>query len=61
VSKVQELQGFVDEFLVYRIKSLGEIYKKPGMILLIDFSKAFDSINQEFIYETLEFLNFGHS
>ena len=29
------------------------------MILLIDFSKGFGSINHEFIYETLEFLNLG--
>ena len=29
------------------------------MILLIDFSKAFDSINHEFIYESLKFFNFG--
>ena len=29
------------------------------MILLIDFSKAFDSINHDYIYETLSFLNFG--
>ena len=29
------------------------------MILLIDFSKAFDSISHNFIYDTLRFLNFG--
>ena len=33
--------------------------KNPGMILLIDFSKAFDSICHSYIYETFEFLNFG--
>ena len=38
---------------------ISNFHKKPGMILLIDFSKAFDSINHEFIYETLQFLNFG--
>ena len=25
----------------------------------MDFSKAFDSINQEYIFETLKFFNFG--
>ena len=44
---------------VIELIAISKFHKKPGMILLIDFSKAFDSINHEFIYETLEFLNFG--
>ena len=44
---------------VLELIAISKFHKKPGMILLIDFSKAFDSINCEFIYETLEFLNFG--
>ena len=44
---------------VLELIAISKFHKKPGMILLIDFSKAFDSINHEFIYETLEFLNFG--
>jgi hypothetical protein len=39
--------------------AISNFHKKPGMILLIDFSKAFDSISHDFIYETLEFFNFG--
>ena len=34
-------------------------HKKPAIILLIDFSKAFDSISHEYIYESLKFFNFG--
>ena len=44
---------------VLEVIAISNFQKKPGMILLIDFSKAFDSINHEFIYETLQFLNFG--
>ena len=29
------------------------------MILLVDFSKAFDSISHNFIFDTLSFFNFG--
>ena len=34
---------------VLEIIAISNFHKKPGMILLIDFSKAFDSINHEFI------------
>ena len=34
-------------------------HKKPAIILLIDFSKAFDSISHDYIYEALKFFNFG--
>ena len=34
-------------------------HKKPAAILLIDFSKAFDSISHNYIYESLSFFNFG--
>ena len=33
--------------------------KEAGLILLIDFKKAFDSISHKFIYSTLDTLNFG--
>ena len=36
-----------------------QIYKKPGIILLIDFKKAFDTISWKFLYKVLEFFNFG--
>ena len=44
---------------VLEIIAISNFHKKPGMILIIDFSKAFDSINHEFIYESLNFFNFG--
>jgi hypothetical protein len=31
----------------------------PGIISLIDFEKAFDSISWKFMYKTLKFFNFG--
>jgi hypothetical protein len=33
--------------------------KEAGLILLIDFKKAFDSISHKFIFNTLQTLNFG--
>ena len=39
--------------------ALTKFHKTPAIILLVDFSKAFDSINQEYIFKTLEFFNFG--
>ena len=33
--------------------------KKSGMLLLIDFEKAFDSISWEYIEEVLNVYNFG--
>ena len=44
---------------VLEIIAISNFHKKAGMILLIDFSKAFDSISHEFIYESLTFFNFG--
>ncbi len=34
--------------------------KIPGILLSIDFGKAFDSLNWNFLYKTLEKLNFGN-
>ena len=39
--------------------ALTKFHKTPAIILLLDFSKAFDIINQEYIFETLEFFNSG--
>ena len=33
--------------------------RKEVQVVFCDISKAFDSINHDFIYEILEFLNFG--
>ena len=33
----------------------------PGLLLLIDFEKAFDSLPWSFIQKALKFLNFGYS
>ena len=35
--------------------------KKESLILLVDFKKAFDSINTKFIDSALELFNFGES
>ena len=32
---------------------------EPGLVLLIDFEKAFDSVSWKFIFKVLEFFNFG--
>ena len=39
--------------------ALCNYHKTPAIILLIDFSKAFDSISHDYIYESLKFFNFG--
>ena len=31
----------------------------PGLIMLVDFKKALDSVSWTFLYQVLEFLNFG--
>ena len=38
-----------------------DILNKSGILLAIDFRKAFDSIEWNFIYKSLESLNFGQS
>ena len=36
-----------------------EEQNKPGLLLLIDFEKAFDSVSWSFLYKTFKFFNFG--
>ena len=44
--------------LVYDIMEYLENKQKPGLLMLIDFEKAFDSISWKFMYNVLEFLGF---
>lgn len=47
--------------LVYDIMHFTEYNNIPGLLMLIDFEKAFDSISRNFIFTALEFFNFGPS
>ena len=47
--------------LVYDILNYTETLQIPGMLVLIDFQKAFDSISWSFIYKTLLFLGFSNN
>ena len=46
---------------VYDIMNYTEFNDIPGLLLLIDFEKAFDSVSHNFIFKTLDLLNFGDS
>ncbi len=45
--------------LLYDILNYTENHQIPGMLLLIDFEKAFDTVSHSFILETLKAFNFG--
>ena len=45
--------------LIYDILQYSKLCKKPGILLLIDFEKAFDSLAWSFLYKSLDFFNFG--
>jgi len=47
--------------LLYDLIFYTELQNKPGMLLLIDFEKAFDSVSHKFIFKMFDFLNFGPS
>ena len=47
--------------LVYDIIHHCEKSQKDGLLLLIDFEKAFDSVSWSFLYSTFKFFNFGDS
>lgn len=45
--------------LIYDIMQYTEEEEIPGLLLLIDFEKAFDTLSWNFIQQTLDFFNFG--
>ena len=45
--------------LVYDLLHYTEKENIPGLIMLVNFEKAFDSVSWSFIYQVLEYLNFG--
>ena len=47
--------------LIYDILHLTENLNIPGLLLIVDFEKAFDSISWKFIMNVLDFFNFGDS
>ena len=47
--------------LIYDIMHYTEEQNIPGLLLLIDFEKAFDSVSWSFIYEALKYFGFGTS
>lgn len=47
--------------LIYDLMNFTEQNNIPGLLLLIDFEKAFDSLSWSFIQKVLRFLNFGPS
>ena len=45
--------------LIYDLMSYAEEHNQKGLLMLIDFEKAFDSVSWHFLYKTLDFFNFG--
>ena len=46
---------------IYDIMNYTEINNIPGLLLLVDFEKAFDSVSHEFIFKILDIMNVGDS
>ena len=44
---------------VYDLMSFTELTNTPGLLVLIDFEKAFDSISWKFMYKVLNYFGFG--
>ena len=60
--------GFVkDRFMSDSVRTLCDLieycklYNKEGILLLVDFQKAFDSLDWDFLFNTLKHMNFGQS
>ena len=47
--------------LIYDIMQYTEENNIPGLLLSVDFEKAFDSVSWPFIYKVMEFFGFGNS
>ena len=47
--------------LIYDIMDHTEQNNLPGLLLLVYFEKAFDSVSWSFIYKVLEYFGFGQS
>ena len=47
--------------VIYDDMKFTEEQKIPGLIMLIDFDKAFDSLSWNFLHKCLTYLNFGES
>ena len=47
--------------LIYDIMDHTEENNLPGLLLLVDFEKAFDSVSWSFIYKVLEYFGYGKS
>ena len=47
--------------VIYDVMKFTEEQKIPGLIMLIDFEKAFDSLSWNFLNKCLKYLNFGES
>ena len=45
--------------LLNDIMEYTELNKIPGIMVLIDFEKAFDTLEWQFLHNTLKYLNFG--
>ena len=41
------------------VLEIGKIMSQSGILLAIDFEKAFDSLNHEFLYQVLQKMGFG--
>jgi hypothetical protein len=64
----EDQQGFMQgRFIGQNIRQLYDVLletklrKIPGLLLLVDFEKAFDSVSWNFLQESLTFFNFGSS
>lgn len=64
----QEQTGFISGHyigentrIIYDLMQLVDEQNKPGLLLLVDFEKAFDSLSWSFIEKVFKFFNFGPS